>query len=90
MKSFLNNYILTFSIIILLQTSIYAQDKIAIQSSDYTNQHIEMADEMRSNGKIYVVLAVVMTIFGGMIGYLIHLDIKTRKLENLMKEGQKL
>ncbi|GAB4338125.1 MAG: hypothetical protein OHK0038_16750 [Flammeovirgaceae bacterium] len=69
-----------------LNTGIYAQDKIPIQSSDYTNQSVEMADEMRSNGKIYVVLAVVMTILGGMIGYLINIDIKTRKLENLLKK----
>lgn len=86
MKSVFLRSIFTFTLIILLQTSIYAQDKIAIQSSDYTNQNIEMADEMRSNGKIYVVLAVVMTIFGGMVGYLISIDIKTRKLENLLKD----
>lgn len=63
-----------------------AQEKIAIQPSDYTNHEIEMADLMRSNGKIYVVIAVIMTIFGGIIAYLVHLDLKTKKLENLLKE----
>jgi CcmD family protein len=38
---------------------------------------------MRSNGKIYVVVAVLVTIFIGIIIYLIHLD---RKLTRLEKE----
>jgi hypothetical protein len=42
----------------------------------------EMADTMRSNGKIYVVLAVILTIFTGIIIYLIRLDRKISKLEN--------
>jgi hypothetical protein len=40
-----------------------------------------MADEMRSNGKIYVVVAVMLTIFMGIIIYLIRLDRKITKLE---------
>ena len=42
-----------------------------------------MADEMRSNGKIFVVVAVQVTIFICIIIYLIHLD---RKLTRLEKE----
>jgi len=41
----------------------------------------DMADEMRSNGKIYVVVAVLTTIFIGIILYLIRLDRKLTKLE---------
>ena len=44
-------------------------------------ESVEMADTMRSNGKIYVVLAVVITIFTGIIIYLIRLDRKITKLE---------
>jgi CcmD family protein len=44
-----------------------------------------MADEMRSNGKIYVVVAVLVTIFIGIILYLIRLD---RKLTRLEKESK--
>ena len=40
-----------------------------------------MASLMRSNGKIYVVVAVVLTILFGLIAYLIHLDRKISKLE---------
>jgi O-antigen/teichoic acid export membrane protein len=42
---------------------------------------VEMADTMRSNGKIYVVVAVIVTIFFGLIAYLIGLDRKITKLE---------
>lgn len=42
---------------------------------------VEMADAMRSNGKIYVVIAVLLVIFIGMILYLIRLDRKISKIE---------
>ena len=42
---------------------------------------VEMADVMRSNGKIYVVVAVVITILAGLIIYLIRLDRKMSRLE---------
>lgn len=41
----------------------------------------EMADTMRSNGKIYVVIAVIVTILAGLILYLIRIDRKVSKLE---------
>jgi hypothetical protein len=41
----------------------------------------EMADVMRSNGKIYVVVAVILTIFAGIIIYLVRLDRKISKIE---------
>jgi hypothetical protein len=41
----------------------------------------EMADAMRSNGKIYVVVLVLATIFAGIIAYLVKLDRKISKLE---------
>jgi CcmD family protein len=45
------------------------------------NETVEMADTMRSNGKIYVVIAVILTILTGMILYLVRLDRKISKLE---------
>ncbi|RYY39319.1 MAG: CcmD family protein [Chitinophagaceae bacterium] len=41
----------------------------------------EMADTFRSNGKIYVVFAVILTIFAGIILYLVRLDRKISRLE---------
>ncbi|HYC40894.1 MAG TPA: CcmD family protein [Chitinophagaceae bacterium] len=42
---------------------------------------VEMADLMRSNGRIYVVVAVVVLILIGLILYLVRLDRKLRRLE---------
>ena len=41
----------------------------------------EMADTMRSNGKIYVVVAVLSTILAGLILYLVSLDRRIRRME---------
>lgn len=41
----------------------------------------EMADTMRSNGKIYVVVAVILTILAGLILYVARLDRKITRLE---------
>lgn len=41
----------------------------------------EMADTMRSNGRIYVVVAVVVTILTGLILYVVRLDRKMSRLE---------
>ncbi|HEY1017915.1 MAG TPA: CcmD family protein [Sediminibacterium sp.] len=41
----------------------------------------ENADLMRSNGKIYVVVAVVVTILLGLFAYVFNLDRKISKLE---------
>ncbi len=45
------------------------------------NEPVEMADTMRSNGKIFVVIAVILTILTGLILYLVRLDRKISKLE---------
>ena len=42
---------------------------------------VEMADVMRSNGRIYVVVAVVLFILIGLILYVWRLDRKISKLE---------
>ena len=44
-------------------------------------QGVEMADTMKANGKIYVVVAVMLTILAGLVLYLIRLDRKISKLE---------
>jgi hypothetical protein len=42
---------------------------------------VEMADTMRSNGRIYVVVAVVVLILLGLFLYLVRLDKKITKIE---------
>lgn len=41
----------------------------------------EMADTMRANGKIYVVVVVLATIFAGIFAYLVMLDRKIARIE---------
>lgn len=45
-------------------------------------QQVEMADTMRSNGKIYVVVAVCLTILLGLFLYVYSVDRKISKIEN--------
>jgi len=54
---------------------------LLLSQSGLFAQEVNMADGMRSNGKIYVVVAVILTIFAGIIIYLVRLDRKISKLE---------
>lgn len=47
---------------------------------------IPMADTFRSEGKIYVVLAVVLIILLGFFYYLVRIDKKLKKLEEDFKD----
>ena len=49
------------------------------------DEPVQMADGLRSNGKIYVVVAVVVTIVAGVVVYLINLD---RRISRLEKGGK--
>jgi succinate dehydrogenase hydrophobic anchor subunit len=46
---------------------------------------VEMADQMRSNGRIYVVVAVMLTILVGLILYIVRIDRSLSKLEKDIK-----
>ena len=52
----------------------------------FAQEKVEMADGMRSNGKIYVVVAVLAVILAGLFLFLINID---RKVTRLEKERQK-
>jgi CcmD family protein len=47
---------------------------------------VEMADAMRANGKIYVVVGIVMIVLVGFITYLVLVDRKIAKLEKEIKK----
>jgi len=49
-------------------------------------QDAEMADVMRSNGKIYVVVGIILIVLIGLITYLFMLDRKITKLENKLSD----
>jgi CcmD family protein len=44
-------------------------------------QSVEMADAMRSSGKIYVVIATIAIIFTGLAVYLFMIDRRLKKIE---------
>lgn len=48
---------------------------------------VEMADTMRSNGKIYVVVTVCLVILIGLFLYITSIDRKLRKLEKEMQQN---
>jgi hypothetical protein len=50
------------------------------------SQEVEMADELRSSGKIYVVVGVLLTILVGLILFLITIDRKVSDLEKKLNK----
>jgi K+-transporting ATPase A subunit len=67
-----------FTRFILLMISLFISSISFAQA-----QQVEMADTMRSNGKIYVVVAVCLTILVGLFLYVFSID---RKISNIEKE----
>jgi CcmD family protein len=49
------------------------------------NNGVEMADSLRSNGKIYVVVICIVIILVGLLAYLFSIDKRLKKIE---KENQ--
>jgi heme/copper-type cytochrome/quinol oxidase subunit 2 len=73
MRNLISRISLTF-LLALTSSLLLAQETM-------NNEPVQMAEGMRSNGKIYVVVAVVLTIVSGVVGYLIHIDRKISSLE---------
>lgn len=51
-------------------------------------QEVEMADGLRSEGKIYVVVLIILIVLTGLITYLFLMDRKLNRLEKLVNEKQ--
>ena len=51
---------------------------------------VEMADQLRADGKIWVVVTVIALVFAGIIAYLVRLDRQLSKLEKEVKEKKTL
>ena len=58
-------------ILILAAVQLFAQDN-----------GIEMADKLRSDGKIYVVVTCIVIILLGLLAYLFSIDKRLKKIEN--------
>ncbi len=49
-------------------------------------QKVEMADGLRADGKIYVIVLIIMIVLGGLITYLFMMDRKLGRIEKLLTE----
>jgi len=61
------------SLITIILTQSYALSQV--------REKVEMADNFRADGKIYVVLVIILVILAGLFFYLIRIDRKVTKLE---------
>jgi len=52
-------------------------------------QEVEMADSFRSEGKIYVVVTIIMIVLTGLIVYLFMMDKKLSRMEKMIGDKQK-
>ena len=64
-----------------IKRSVLIAISLLVCSISFGQQKPEMADLMRSNGKIYVVVAVCLTILIGLFIYMMIIDRKMSKLE---------
>lgn len=69
-----------FMVLFFSNLSSFAQDNLPSP---------EMADFMRSNGKIYVVVGVLLIIFIGIISYLVILNNKLNSIEKKLNQSEK-
>jgi Na+/alanine symporter len=84
-RTFLLATILFFSIIVA-----HAQEKTAADTTGGApQQQVEMADVMRSEGKIYVVVGIVMIVLAIMLIYLFTIDRNVKRLEKQLAEKGK-
>ena len=69
-----------FYILILFSLSVGAHAQQPVENSQ-SNPSVEMADSLRSEGKIYVVVLVVAILFTFFLGYLVVADRQLKKVE---------
>ncbi|QOI97000.1 MAG: CcmD family protein [Flammeovirgaceae bacterium] len=50
-----------------------------------SQSEVEMADTMRAEGKIYVIVGIILIVLAGLFVYLFMLDRKVSKLEDKVK-----
>ena len=70
----INKALLSFLMVAMLAFQANAQNQV------------EMADTMRAEGKIYVVVAIILIVLIGLVTYLFLLDRKVKKLEDRLKK----
>ena len=59
---------------------------LLVSLTGQAQSEVEMADGMRAEGKIYVVVAIILIVLAGLVVYLVMLDRKVKKLEDLLAD----
>jgi hypothetical protein len=67
----------TMVFLLLSSISVFGQDQAA------------MADNLRAEGKIYVVVIMILIVLAGLIFYLFLMDKKVKRLEKLLSDKKK-
>jgi CcmD family protein len=52
----------------------------------YAQQEVEMADTLRTEGKIYVIVGIILIVLAGLFVYLFLLDRKVSRIEREVKK----
>jgi hypothetical protein len=87
----LNTWVLVvgLALSLLMNTAVQAQDNgesVLVEANAGAAPPIEMADRLRQDGKIYVVVGCVLVVLAGMIFYLVSIDKKVSRLERQHKD----
>lgn len=62
---------------------------LVLSFASQAQQQADMADTMRSNGKIYVVVGVILIVLTGLFVYLFSLDKKVSRIEKSLGKDPK-
>ena len=89
----LKNWVLLFLLALTLvinnaataQTPEQATDQTVMVEANSATADVEMADQLRRDGKIYIVVGCLLVVLGGMIFYLVSIDRKVGRLEKQYK-----
>ena len=89
----LKNWVVLFLLALLLFVNNTATAQVAesgaaetvMVEANSSPANVEMADQLRRDGKIYIVVACVLVVLIGMIFYLISIDKKVSRLEKEYK-----
>jgi CcmD family protein len=75
-------------ILIFSMFTLYCRQSFAQNTLPAAAGKVEMADALRQNGKIYVVVIVVLIVLSGLLLYIFSLDRKIGKIEKELNSRQ--
>jgi len=74
------------SILKLVLTVFFVVVSLNLFAQQTVVEQVPMADQMRADGKIWIVVVVIAVVFSGIIAFLINTDRKLTRLEKQLKK----